>query len=446
MSAGFVLALVALSATPITLGEARQEGRSSTSALLAELERLRAEAATAQARSALLPQVQARFSAGGAYSGPQRYLQNVPAVDQAGNLYWRLQAIDVDPVQRGSFDLSVTLNQLIYDGGRWAQLAQSGAQAEAARGQAEEERSAAELEAIRRFYDLLRAQRILVLLDERAASSQQLLERASSLYQAGRVKKEDEIAARVNLGNDRISVLRQRAALTGSQANLAVWLARPPGEPLRAEDPGTLTGQVQALPTLAQALEVARQRRPLVRAYDAQLRAARAGVDAAMAGFFPSFSGYVQYGRQGASPNPFFTDITRQNTVSGGVALSWDLFSGFGTQAQVSQARALLSRAELQLQQVDRDIQGELQRALAALDAMVQIAVLAEANLTQAQDGLVLARSRFEAGDASTLEVRDAQVKLTQAEVSLLESRIDVEIARATLERAMGTLSPGAEP
>ena len=36
------------------------------------------------------------------------------------------------------------------------------------------------------------------------------------------------------------------------------------------------------------------------------------------------------------------------------------------------------------------------------------------------------------------MEVRDAQLKLAQAELAAVQSRIDLEIARAALERAVG--------
>ena len=60
-------------------------------------------------------------------------------------------------------------------------------------------------------------------------------------------------------------------------------------------------------------------------------------------------------------------------------------------------------------------------------------------NVTIATDALALAEERFKAGAGSTLEVRDAQLKLTQAELQHLQNRIDVEIARAALERVLGT-------
>ena len=64
-------------------------------------------------------------------------------------------------------------------------------------------------------------------------------------------------------------------------------------------------------------------------------------------------------------------------------------------------------------------------------------------NRTLAAQYLALINERFAAGLATQLDVRDSESKLTQAELTYLSSRMDVEVARATLERVMGTLSGG---
>ncbi|HVE81292.1 MAG TPA: TolC family protein [Myxococcales bacterium] len=438
------LLAAALAQVPITLPDARQQARANTQALLSEASRRQAEAGVAVARAPLLPQVTAIASAGGQYAGTSTFVQNVPEISSTGETTWRQTSIDVQPSGRTSFGLSLQVNQSLYDASRWAALAQAGAQAEAARGQEVEDRTAAELEAIRRFYELLKAQRTQLLLQDRVKSSEELLARARALFTAGRMKKEEEISAAVNLGTDKMAVLRQQAAVSAAQASLAAWLARPPTDALVAQDPGTLSGEARLQLTYDQAMEQSRAHRALLQASSATVRAARSGVEASSSGYLPSVSAYGRYDRNGADTAPFFTDPTKQNAVSAGLNVTWNAFSGFGTEAQVSQARAALARAELSYAQAERDVGAELRRGLADLDALSQIAAVSSANLDLARDGLTLATSRFEAGDTSTLQVRDAQVKLTQAEVSLLESRVDVEIARAALERSMGTL--GASP
>jgi outer membrane protein TolC len=175
-----------------------------------------------------------------------------------------------------------------------------------------------------------------------------------------------------------------------------------------------------------------------------QVEAARSAVNVARSGFLPRLSGSLSYGRAGPRFDPTFTDLTRNNAFSAGLSLSWDVFNGFGTTAEIGQAVSQRSIVELSREQAERDLEAEVTRAHKALTAQIEAAEIARANREVAVSGLTLAEERFKAGAGSTLEVRDAQLKLTQAELSLVESRIDVEIARAALERAMGAERPGA--
>jgi outer membrane protein TolC len=70
--------------------------------------------------------------------------------------------------------------------------------------------------------------------------------------------------------------------------------------------------------------------------------------------------------------------------------------------------------------------------------ALASQVTLSADNLGAAEQSLSLARQRFEAGLASQLEVRDASLKFTQAELSLVQARIDHAVATADLARAVG--------
>jgi outer membrane protein TolC len=149
------------------------------------------------------------------------------------------------------------------------------------------------------------------------------------------------------------------------------------------------------------------------------------------------------YRRDGPQAGPVFTEPRLQNSLGASVSLQWDIFSGFATDAQVSRASASVRTAELNLAQTERELEAEVRRSLEALETQIASTQLASDNREAAAQSLALAEERFKAGAGSTLEVRDAQLKLTQAELVLLESRVNVEIARFGVMRAMGTLSPG---
>jgi outer membrane protein len=126
------------------------------------------------------------------------------------------------------------------------------------------------------------------------------------------------------------------------------------------------------------------------------------------------------------------------------LTLRWDLFTGFSSDAEVQRARAESVSAELDLRQAQLEIDASVAASAAQLQAGLEEVEVAAGNLAVARRGLSLAEERYKAGAASTLEARDAQLKVAQAELVVLGSRIDIEIRWAALQRAMGT-SPAPE-
>lgn len=423
----FVVA--AFIATPLTLGEVQQASRQNLDALRAELELARTDEGRKVARAAVLPQVQMQSQLGMIAVSPQRQfnLFNTPGAPAF---------FDTDAFVRGNFLFGVTLTQLLYDGGKWwNELERTGEVKAAAEGQLAEQRLSSEVEAVRRFYELLRAQSIARVLQAGVERSEAQLDRAKGYYEAGRAQKRDAIDAEVNLANDRIRVLRQNPVVTKSRVDLLSWLARSPHDQVEAADPGILVAALEPSPSLETAVQLARERRPLWKVLDAQVRAAELAVSVAKAPFFPRVSAQVGYQRQSPTADPFFTDPTRQNSLNLGVVLQWDVFSGFATVAQTARARRDLDEAGLRRAQQLRDMEGELASAIASVEAQLEIARLADQSLKLAEAGLMLAEERFKAGAGSTLEQRDAALKLTQAQLERLQSRIDLAIARSVVDR-----------
>ena len=84
------------------------------------------------------------------------------------------------------------------------------------------------------------------------------------------------------------------------------------------------------------------------------------------------------------------------------------------------------------------DLEAEITRANDAYATEVLVLAISEKNLGVAREQQALEEERFSAGAGSSLEVRNAQIKYTQSQLSVLQGRADVATARAALERAVG--------
>ncbi len=438
LSLSSLLLLSQLAATPITLDEVREASRQSLDAIRAQLDVVRAQTATRASRSVIFPQLDFNLGAGVSFIGSQRAFQTVPVVDPASGTIsgFEQKPVDTNPVEQGRFTLGLSLNQLLYDGGRWwNQIAQSGAQEEATRGQLVEQQLSSELEATRRFFELVKAQLTLKVFVETVGRSKQQVERATALYEAGRAPRSGVYDARTNLANDEINVVRQRQRISQARLSLLQWLGRSDSA-VEAVVPAGLD-QPQSTYQTATALKTARDRRPLFKSLEASVRAGELGLAVSRSDYFPRITASANYSRNSPELGRF-VDPTRQNVLSLGANLTWDLFSGFQHVAQEERARAELTQAQAQQKQSIIDLEAEITRANDAYATEVEVLAISEKNLGVAQEQTRLEEERFAAGAGSSLEVRNAQIKYTQAQLSVLQGRADVATARAALERAVG--------
>lgn len=428
---------VHLAAAPLTLDEVRAASRQNLQALQAELDLARGKAGTKLAWSAIFPTVDLSLRVSDTAVGSQKGYAVVPDPNNPGQY---VQTVVGTPgFNQANYGLGLSVNQLLYDGGRWwSQIAQSGAQEAASRGQLDEQRLAAELEATRRFYELVRAQLTLQVLQASVDRSRDQVQRARSLFDAGRAQRSAVLDAETNLGNDEISVLRQQQAITGAQLDLLQWIGRPSSE-VEAVVPEAmnLSRTPADAPGPDALIDAARSQRPLVRALEANLKAGKLGVDVARADYWPRLSANLSYNR-GSPSAEFFFDPRVQNSLSVGGTFTWRLFNGFGTDSNVETAQASATQAELQQRQSLVDLEAEIRRGHKTLSTQLAIATLATKNKQLADAQLKLEEERYAAGAGSTIEVRNAQLKLTQAQLTQLQGRIDVEIARAALRRSIG--------
>jgi outer membrane protein TolC len=183
------------------------------------------------------------------------------------------------------------------------------------------------------------------------------------------------------------------------------------------------------------------ERRPALSAQAARVRAAHAQIGAAQADYWPSLDATGSYSRQSeqlGGTGGVYGDLSRQYTANARLVVTWNLFDGRRTSAAVDRARAGEQRARADASRTRADVEREVADARAVVIALGRQIAIAADNLRAAEQGLALARERLEAGLANQLEVRGASLKLTQAELTLVQTRIDHAVAVADLNRATG--------
>lgn len=436
------LALTAADAGPITLDEAlAAAARANVDLLLADTDRTAAGVESYASWSGVLPRLdlQAVFENNYTASGQQL---TITPVEIAPVRYEKI-IVSTPSSDFENYTLVAQLTMPLFDGFKsWANIERFRLLEKAADRQYDEASLNVAFDVTSRFYDLVRAERSLKVLEGAVARSEELVRRTDDLYQAGRAPRSETYAARVTLGNDRISAEQQRSRVSDARVALSLALGRGADPGLEVVPPAALDRTAFSEPPPQESLvDLARRTRPVLAADAQRILAAGQEVRAAHSGYWPSVSANASYGRQ----SPWLTgtygvygDLSQQYGVNLGVTLTWNLFEGRLTSAAVQRANVSERRAQLQAEQALLQVTGQIARSRSSYVTLSASALLAEENLKAAEESLKLAERRYDAGAGTQVEVRDALQNLTRSQLTLLTARIDAIIARADLNRAVG--------
>ncbi|MGE0443326.1 MAG: TolC family protein [Gemmatimonadales bacterium] len=203
--------------------------------------------------------------------------------------------------------------------------------------------------------------------------------------------------------------------------------------------------QVGAQVSLAQALEMAQRMSPTYRQALNDADAARWGVRNAYASaLLPSLSVGGSLSYTGSGSATFGGSVFNQSSPSlssgYGVQLNWEL-SGSSLSAPAQQRasnRAIGEDINTAQQSLRFDVTNQY---LTTLQAVAQTEV-ARQQVTRNAEFLALAEARFQVGQATILDVKQAQVQKGQADVALLRANQTQSEAKLELFRRMGVNAP----
>lgn len=224
---------------------------------------------------------------------------------------------------------------------------------------------------------------------------------------------------------------------------LALWLILPSlsvaqTPPLPMERPAA-----RVTLTLTEAIEQARRQSPAYRSTLNDAGVADWSVRSAYGSFVPSLSVSSGMGYTGSGASTFggstFNQSSPAITSNYGINLNWQVDGS--TLAATGQERANRDAVSADILRAGVDLQNEItSQYLTALQAAAETDV-ARQQVLRNQDFLALAQARQQVGQATMLEVRQAEVQKGQADVSLLRAAQAESEAKLTLFRLMGVRS-----
>jgi outer membrane protein TolC len=289
------------------------------------------------------------------------------------------------------------------------------------------------------YYDTLLAEQQIHVREASVELLQKELEDTTRRYEAGTVPRFNVLRAEVEVANAKPRLSRARNDWRIAKNNLANLLGYNLPANVWEDIPLQLTDRLEVEPyhiELPAAIAQAIARRPELNALRKAEALAKESVTTAKSGYKPSVQVYGGYGwRNSSFIDDLATDVRGWNA---GAQLSWNIFDGRQTQGKVTEARARLEQSHLQLDDSSRQIELEVRTAYSTFIEAREVLDATQKVVEQGDEALRLAKSRYDAGTGTQLDVLNAETSLTEARTTKNEALHDYLVARASLERAIG--------
>jgi outer membrane protein TolC len=267
-----------------------------------------------------------------------------------------------------------------------------------------------------------------------ADEAQNFVNLSKKLENGGEVAHSDVVKAQLQ-ANDRGRDV-QDAQLAADQAKLGLAVLIFPNFVSDYELVNDL-GQVPPLPEITHVQDLAGHNNPDIAAASAAMQASQHEVSAAIGGHLPSLSFDYFYGID-ASHYATYTDGVHNLGYQVLATLNLPIFNWGATQSKVKQAQLRRDLASVQLSAAQRTaianlqlFYHEAQTARSQIDLLKQSADLAA-------ESLRLTALRYQAGEATALEVVDAQNASLQSQNNYADAAVRYRVAIANLQTLTG--------
>ena len=334
----------------------------------------------------------------------------------------------------------ITAKQLLWSSGKvGSALRAAKAAKRSARASEAETASDVTFEVRRAYYNASYAQRLVEIAERALEQAREHLRQVRSGRGQGAKSEYDALRAEVDAANQEPAVVSARRGRDIAHLLLKRLTNVPLDRPVDLVTPLAFADSLVPVVTDRSPSTAAR---PALAAAEAEVEARRNAMGAYRGEHWPDL--YVSSTlQQQAFPSSFFPrwDQFHRNWDAY-LTLEVPIFSGLRTQGQVAQARGAYEKAQADRDELRQTVAIEAIEARSELDRSLSTLMARRETVRQAERAWRLAEVRYANGISTQLEVSDARLQLSTAEVNEVQAVRDYLVALANLERAVGRPVP----
>jgi outer membrane protein len=259
---------------------------------------------------------------------------------------------------------------------------------------------------------------------------------AKAFFEVGITAKNDVLQVEVQLAQARQNLITAEHNLEVARAVFNTLLRRDINEPVRLGE--TLEYNPLTINMNALYNEALRQR-PEIRLSDLGIDSAKKEVGIAASKLFPQLSIVYTYERRGDDPSIDGSDFARMHDWNVMGVAQWNIWDWGKAWWGVEQSKANVFQAQCALEQVKDAVKLDVQAAALKVTEASKNLLVAETAVGQAEEDARINEEKFKGQVATTTDVLDSLTRLTQARINYYSALSDFNIARARLQRSIGS-------
>ncbi len=287
------------------------------------------------------------------------------------------------------------------------------------------------------YYAILNAEKGLEVAQQAVQQLDAHYMVAKAFFEVGIIAKNDVLQTEVQLAQTKQNLIKAENALEVARGVFNTLLRRGINEPVRLGEALEYTPMTIDMDAL---MEEAFRERPEIKLSDLGIRSAKKEVGIAASKLFPQLSIVYSYERQGDDPRVEGSRFQRMHDWNVMGVAQWTIWDWGKAWWGVGESKARVFQAQCALEQVKDAVKLDVQSAsLGVTEARKNIQV-AETAVSQAEENFRINEERYKGQVATSTDVLDALTLLTQARTNYYTALSDYNVAKARLQRAIGSM------
>ena len=286
------------------------------------------------------------------------------------------------------------------------------------------------------FYNTLVTTKVVDVMHSSLDRAKSNLEKTLLIYSMGKVSELDKIRSETN-------VARLESDLISAEKNSEIamdYFKKTIGFPVSEKlfligilhDGESMEFEYDTL------VDVMRASQPAITQASQTVRLMKENISAVRSEFMPSLFLSGSYQSLKTYDDSKFQDEDFRSSQSVSLNLNIPIFKGFGSSARLQKAKADHLKSQYRQYDLLDNMQLELKSIMLSIKTLDKKLILGEKELELALKGRETAEALLESGRISQLDMEDAELALLQAELGLLQYKLEYQTSRAALYRLIG--------